>query len=133
MLAFLIFFFGIATHNFVFRILNTFGGVGQLPSEATVELHRASALGWDGVAATKSSLPTVSQAGTVATITPPVNTNHPGSTPAGRRFPASFGSISALPTRKSQMASRCERGEQNLRAKWQTERRGFRCLSAGIA
>ena len=63
-------------------------------------MHRASALGWDGVAATKSSLPTVSQAGTVATITPPVNAKHLGSTPAGRRFPASFWSISALANRK---------------------------------
>ena len=39
---------------------------------AQVEVHRASALGWDGImAATKSSLPTVSQAGIASTISPP--------------------------------------------------------------
>ena len=48
---------------------------GTLLCAATqVEVHRASALGWDGMAAaTKSSLPTVSQAGIASTISPPTS------------------------------------------------------------
>ena len=114
---FLIFFFGIVTHNFVFRILNIFGSLtAALGGDCRIapclgpglgrgrghEIFAADCLAGrhrrDDYAPGKRKAPWVYSGGALF------------SSQLSGYFRAA----------NSQMASRCERGEQNLRAKWQT-------------